>query len=62
MVVDDRATAKPLAEHFLKGVQACATELERFLASSRDSTSAAPQTAAPEVWMRAVERFSWLGT
>ena len=62
-VVDDRVTAKSLAEHFLKGIQASAKELEGFLAASTDTTASSPVTAAAEVWMRAVERFSGrLGT
>jgi hypothetical protein len=61
-VVDDRATAKSLAEHFLKGIQASATELGRVVAPSTNTSSASAENI-PSGLMRAVERFAGrLGT
>ena len=36
----------------------CATGLERFLAASASPASVSRANATPDVWMRAVERFS----
>jgi hypothetical protein len=62
-VVDDRDTASALGQRFLKGIESCATGLERVLASSADAATAPPAATPDEVGMRAVERFSGrLGT
>ena len=57
-VVDNRETAAALVEHFLKGVEAVARDLETFLASPPAATAAPGEAPGAPAWERAVERFS----